>query len=218
MGLEGHIVQAKLFYNDIQEKRGNNDSKISRILEIGRIDEIDKEILNIEGWIDNNKTVIGTSFWTYYKKDTESDQHRIMTGLAQFPDPIKESIIRVMEIIKKKFNVGEIWFSTYHPGDGLGGFHVDPVPLRHVVALNSHHKFYSYEVLNGDHNVIKKMGQEFTEAKDSKTLDEFNSNFIKNGNVIQNFRPGNIYSFTTSAHYFHNDANKSRISIVFDLL
>jgi hypothetical protein len=65
---------------------------------------------------------------------------------------------------------------------------------------------------------MNKIGQEFIEAKNSKTLDQFNSNFIKNGNVVQNFRPGSIYSFTTSGHYFYNDANKSRIAIVFDLL
>lgn len=218
MGYEGHIVQAKLFYNDIQEKRGNNDSKISKILEIGRIEEIENDILKIEEWIDKNKTTIGTSFWTYYKKDTEIDPYKITSGLSEFPENIKDSIIRIMDIIKNKFRIEEIWFSTYYPGDGLRGFHFDPVPLRHVVALNSHHKFYSYEVLNGDHGDIQRIEKEFVEAKHSKTLDEFNSNFTKNGNVVQNFRPGNIYSFTTSSHYFHNDADKTRISIVFDLL
>ena len=218
MGLEGHIVQAKLFYNDIQEKRGNDNYKISKILEIEKIEGIDKEILDIEEWVDKNKAVIGTSFWTYYKKDTEIDQYMITSRLSEFPNHIKASIIKVIETIKKKFEVEEIWFTTYCPEDGLGNFHFDPVPLRHVVALNSHHKFYSYEILNGDHSVMDKIGQKFIEAKNSKTLDLFNSNFTKAGNVIQNFRPGTVYSFTTSGHYFYNAANKSRIAIVFDLL
>jgi hypothetical protein len=218
MGLNGHNVQAKLFYNDIQDKKGKSDSKVSKILEIGKIEDIDKEIFDIEKWIDDNKSLVPSSFWTYYKAGEEIDTKMVGHRFNFFPEDIKNSVISVMEKIKNKFNVAEIWFTSYAPGEGLGGFHFDPVPLRHIVALNSHHKFYSYEVLNGTYDSVEKIKDEFDNAKKTDSIEEFNSDFKSKGNVVQNFKPGNIYSFTTSGHHFHNSSNKSRIAIVFDLL
>jgi hypothetical protein len=218
MGLEGHQVQAKLFYNDIKEKKGESHSKISKILEIGKIEDIYQEIFNIEKWVDDNKSSVPSSFWTYYKDGEGINNEIVGERLNFFPEDIKNSIISVMEKIRNKFNVAEIWFTSYAPDEGLGGFHFDPIPLRHVVALNSHHKFYSYEVLNGSYGTVEKIKEEFDSAKETNSIEEFNSDFKSKGNVIQNFKPGNIYSFTTSGHHFHNSSNKCRIAIVFDLL
>ena len=132
----------------------------------------------------------------------------------QFPY-IKNVLNAEIEGIKEKHDVKELWLQIYGPYTGINTFHKDNDIDRNVLILYTNPRSFNYEIITSKENEVRDYW--IDKWNNKINVDKFNNEFINAGNKIHIGNVGSVYSFGSTIHFFWNDSNSYRVSILFDI-
>lgn len=157
-----------------------------------------------EYWNSINKEYI---FWT------PSTSNIFGYNLLNWYDETFPHTYELITHIKKTNLVTSIVLYIYNPHTRTT-FHKDKVPFRYVYPIVSNEMCFNYEIKTNTSQF--EMDSKLFDINTIDKLNNFNTEFVNDGNVIHNWEEGKCYLIGSNTHSHLNYSDTNRIALVID--
>jgi hypothetical protein len=169
---------------------------------IEKFNKVKKELS--ENWNSINSDYI---FWT------PSTSNIIGYNLYDWDDIRFPHTNDLINHIKKNRYVYSIILYIYNPYTRTT-FHTDPSKFRYVYPIVSNDLCFNYEIKTNTSQA--EMDKKLFAIDNIDKLNEFNTEFLQNGNSVSNWKENECYLIGTNIHAHLNYSNELRIALVID--